>query len=131
MKLPDNYDPKPEAKQWYRHVNDGQLGWIVKRDGVVKIKLDRPGPREIVKPFSKVQWQLCEETRKLTPYQIGEVAFAADRVLCRVLGKYQEAMNSWRTLEHAEQMNWIATGPVEDPTRMELYRTIREHLGRG
>jgi hypothetical protein len=129
MNLPDDYDPTPEAKVWYRSTTDGQLGWFVKRGGIQKIKYDRPGPREILKPFNKIDWTLCDDHRALTPVHLGEITFEADKVLRRILGQYEGVYRDWRLIPGPERKQWIAVGPRDDPARIKLYRTIQRVMG--
>lgn len=125
--LPDNYDPKPESRTWYRSTLDGQLGYFVKRDGIAKIRLDRP--HEILKPFNKQEWTACSDQRKLTPYHLGEITFEADRVLCRIYGKYSESGKTWSGMENKEKSKWISAGPSDDPARVQLYNAIKNAMG--
>lgn len=130
MALPDHYDPKEQAKTWYRSTADGQLGWFVKRDGRAYIKYDRPGPREILKPFNKQTWTLCEDPRELSEVHIGEITFEADKVLCRILGKYERSYLNWQNLPMPKKKTWIMFGPRDEPKRVLLYRTIKRVMGK-
>lgn len=130
MKYPDHWDPEEKDKIWYRSSFDGQLGWFVKRDGRPLIKLDRPGPREMLKPFTKRDWIECADPRELSDVHLGEITFEADKVLCRILGKYELAYRNWSTLPQPEKKTWISMGPRDNAKRIMLYRIIKKMMGK-
>ena len=126
MELPDNYEPEPGARVWYRCAQTGQLGWFVQRKGQPKFKYDRPG-REILKPFNKYNFIPCDNIRKLTDFHVGHITFEADRVLCKILGKHSLAKKDWDLLRDKQRQEWIAVGPEhESVERRLLYNAIKQ-----
>lgn len=125
MKYPDNYDPEPRARIWFREALSGQLGYFVKKDGVPKIKLDRPGCN-ILRPYNKRNWIPCDDKRELTDYHVGEITFEADRVLCKILGMYPESRRVWLNLKDNDRQKWIEDGPDDgEVLRRILYTAIK------
>lgn len=119
----DNWDPKPSERIYYRSARDGNLGYLVTRDGVDKIRLDRP-MEEIVLPFRESEWLQEHEYRPFALSQIAALAFEADKFLCRLLGLHKEAKREWLSLKDLERADWIQNGPDDAGLRRELFAAI-------
>ncbi|MDX2253275.1 MAG: hypothetical protein NW202_13400 [Nitrospira sp.] len=120
-------DPPEHLRVWFRSTKDGQLGYMVKRDGRDHIRLDRPG-EEIVKPFKADLWQPEHQVRKMAHAQTVQIAFEADRQLCKALGDFQRASKEWQSLKDEERIAWMRHGPKGPRVRVELYRAIIDTL---
>lgn len=110
----------------------GDLGFLIERDGRQFIKLDRPN-QEILRPFNAQtshEWQPDAVRRPLTNYQIGMVAFAADKALKAALGLHDTTKNekAWLDLSDSQRRLWMEKGPVVDPVRASLYKAIMDEL---
>ena len=55
--------------------------------------------------------------------ELVQVAFEADRALCRLRGKNDKAAKDWHSLSAEERARWIQIGPHE-PERKRLYQAI-------
>lgn len=121
---PVDWDPMPHERVWYSWKPTGDRGWLVVRDGVDCVRLDRPN-HELIKPLSECRKE--NEHRPLTAYDVAQVAHAADRVLCRVLQLYAEPRKEWIELKEEERIRWCNEGP-KHPKRALMYACIRETL---
>lgn len=121
------YEPPDKDRIYYRNVTSGQLGWFVRRDGKDRIRFDRPD-QEITVPFTKAQWVAEQEHRPLTKAQITQVAFEADKMLCRILGLHDKADKEWLNLKDETRIAWMETGPTRPVERSHLYRAIMKEL---
>ena len=120
-------DPPEHLRIWYRNTKDGQLGYMVQRNGKDHIRLDRPG-QEIVRPFRVDDWAPEQEQRKMAFMQLVHVAFEADRQLCKALGDFGRAGKEWLNLRDEERIAWMRHGPKSPRVRVELYRAILSTL---
>ena len=116
-----------ERKVFYRDIKTGDLGHIHKEGGKTYIWLDRP-QEKILSPFRKTQWQLDKKHMPLSPYQVVQVCFAADRALCLILGLHEKAGRDWPALSEEQRIGWVETGPAAPTERVMLYRAIRKSL---
>lgn len=122
-----HYEPTPSERQWYRSASTSDRGWLVRRDGMSFIRLDRPS-QELLRPFRDHDWIAEVEHRPLTPHQVSEVCFAADRALCKVLGMHDLARKEWMTLTDRERIDFTANGPGGEPRRRSAYLALRVKL---
>lgn len=118
-----NWDPKPDERIYYRSATTGDRGYIVRREGVDKIRLDR-AMQEIVRPFEASQWIVEHDYKPFTLYQISNLAFEADKILCRMLTLQKESKRDWLLLPDKERIDWIENGPGPGNMRTELYLAI-------
>ena len=118
-----NWDPTPQERVWYRDATSGQLGWMVRRDGEDKIRLDRP-LEEICLKYIPGAWKAQTEHRPLNPAEVAQVAFAADCRLSRAIGIVENSKKEWQSLDDDQRIAWMSTGPTKDPLRAELFRAI-------
>ena len=123
-----HWDPTPDDRSYFRSATTGDLGWVVRREGKDRIRLDRPA-QEIILPFNDGNgWIVENELRPMTVYQAAQVAFEADRTLCRALGLYKEAKREWMSLTDAERIDWVDNGPKKPTIRVEVYKANRKAL---
>ena len=129
MSTPDNWDPLPAERQYYRHASTGDLGWIVRRDGKDKIRLDRAN-QEIVRPFDAADWTEEQEWKPFSRTQISHYAWECDKGVCRLLGLHKEAKREWLSLNDADRIEWMKLGPGPGNLRAEIYEAIMGVLGK-
>ncbi len=116
-----DYDPAPEDREWYRHIN-GQEGWLLIQGGKKKIQWNRPNETVIV-PFS-AEWEAEPRHRDFTLQQVTQVAFTADRDLCRLMGDHERYRQKWEDMPESQQGDWRLNGPQNPRLRQELYQAI-------
>lgn len=125
-----SWDPEPHERLYYRHAVTGDRGWLVRRDGKDVIRMDRP--HEELRTFREHEWKRDTETRPLTVYQVGQIAFAADRALAAALGNHQVARKGWMDITDDQRRQWVMAGPLEEPRKtlrdgiIELLRPLME-----
>ena len=120
--LAADWDPAPQEREWYRNVATGDLGWVVRRGGAQKIRLDRAS-EEIIRSLN-AEWVPENEHRPMTIAQVGQVAFEADRRLCWFIGMAENAKKEWADLNDDQRIMWMQTGPTKNPMRRELYEAV-------
>jgi hypothetical protein len=123
----DNYDPTPDRRIYYTHARTGDRGYLVRRYGTDHIKYDRVGPDQTI-PFRPEDWREELGRRAFQEHEVTRVAFAADKELCRALGRVREANRQWLDLSDADRISWVTSGPPVRPhhLRAKLYRAIVE-----
>lgn len=115
-------------RAYYRSANTGDLGWLEKVDGKEMIRLERPGITEHM-PFKNGDgWIPENERRPMTLYGATQIAFEADRQLCRTLHIHTLAKREWIGLKDEQRIEWEAIGPKKPAIRAELYKAIRDVL---
>lgn len=126
--IADTWDPLPHEKQWYRQGGSGgQLGWLVRRNGADRVKLDREA-EEITLPFKAGDWVPEREHRPMTVAQLAQVAFEADRVLCFFVGLPANKKKDWVSLSDDQKIAWMDKGPTKHEIRKALYRAVSDAL---
>ena len=108
-------------RTWYRHVTTGERGYLVEVDGQEMIRLDRP-QEEILRPLRGGQWTVDRDYRPLTPYQVGQISWAAHQRLAFFLG-LPDAKKAWIDLRDEERRAWIA-GKDVDPKIAAMLRQV-------
>ena len=108
---------------WYRHRQTGDRGRRQTRDGEEVVVYDRPRVDQWV-PYHPNEWRPEVEPRTYAMAELGQIAWAADRELCRVLGDHGRAMKKWSELTETERDKWIVQGPKSAPERIELFDAI-------
>ena len=121
-----DWDPAPQEKEWYREAATGELGWLVKRGGVERIKLNRPA-EDIVRPFRQGEWVPEQERRPLTIAQVAEIAFVADNRLVTFIGN-PGLKKLWWDLNDEEKIWWMEKGPSKQPQQAALYKAITDAM---
>lgn len=122
------WNPKKHERSWFTHITTGDLGYLVRREGKDAIRLDRPGVDEI-RPFTVADWIPKSEHRPMSPAQLAQIAFEADRGLCRALGMFDHAKQEWLSLSQEKKKAWIEVGPSRPIERKSLYAAIMKTLG--
>jgi hypothetical protein len=123
----DYWDPPSHERDYYRHQVKGDLGWLVRREGRDCIKYDRPD-QEIVIPYNEHDWIREQEYRPFSDAQIVQVAFAADKALCMLLGMHDKSRKEWVGLSDHQRAKWMREGPRNNRHRAKMYRAIRTAL---
>jgi hypothetical protein len=121
------WDPDPKDREYFRECTSGQLGWLVRREGVDRIKLDRA--MDICVPYG-IDWLAESDHRPLNMAHLAQVAFAADRMLNRFLGNQENAVKQWESLSDEQRRGWIETGPKNEGMRKDLYQAVMAALAR-
>ncbi len=111
------------TRAWYRNRQTGDRGQLEERDGQKVIVYDRPAVDQWI-PFSDAEWKLETEARTYSMMELGQIAWAADRELCRILGDYERAEKKWGRLSEATRHKWIVKGPMKPECRVELFDAI-------
>lgn len=119
--------PKDAERIWFRHRYDGQLGFLVQREGRDMIKLDRAN-EDICRPFNAIEWVPEHERRPMTEAQMAQIAFAADRQLCVFLGMHDKTKEQWLDLREEKRIAWMRQGPAHPEIRANVYRGIMDAL---
>jgi hypothetical protein len=121
-----NFDPAPQEREWYRQVSSGELGWLVKRDGIEKIKMNRPD-EDLVVPYRQGEWVPENEHRPMTIAQVAEICFVADRRLVTFTVN-PGLKKDWVDLTDEMKIQWMEKGPKKEQKRVALYKAITEAL---
>lgn len=108
---------------WYRHRQTGDRGKLEVRDGEKVVVYDRPAADQWV-PYSEAEWKPELEPRKYSVMELGQIAWAADRELCRILGDHERANRKWSELTETTRMTWVVKGPKAPEARVELFSAI-------
>lgn len=123
----DDWDPAPDERVYYRSSEDNQRAYLVRRDGKDMLRLDRP-MEEILRPMNQ-SWKSDNQVHAVNAQQLAQVAFAADRQLCRVLGRHNEATLEWLSLKEPARIKWMKKGPCTGDIREDLFDAIMGTLG--
>lgn len=124
---PDHWDPEPGRRVYVRSMESGDLGWIVRRGGEDKVRLDRPN-QEIIREMN-ANWAFQHDHRPVSTAQIVQmIAYEADRGLLRLLGDHSKSRKNWGDLTDKQRVAWIEQGPSNPPIRRILYRTIMDSM---
>lgn len=124
-----DWDPKPTERAYYRHALTGDLGWLVRREGVEHIRLDRPMTDQVVK-YQAEEWKLDMAPVPLTLAQVAQVAFEAHKKLMYFTGNMDEARWSWgKDLTEEERLTFMKEGP-EGEMAQRLYVGIQVALSK-
>ena len=121
-----DWDPEPGQRIYVSSSTTGDMGWIVRRGGRDKVRLDRPN-QEITVDYNGT-WTQVVEHRRASHAQVVMVAFEADKALLKLLGEYQKAKKEFRDLTEKQLAAWIEEGPTQPPIRAMFYRTVVDFL---
>lgn len=119
----DNWDPPEDRREWWRNIRDGQRGYKVRRNGVWRIRLDRP-EQDINLPMTGYAWTVDHDLRPLNKHDVATVAFAADKRLCFVLGDHESSRREWHELTEQERIRFMQKGPEDTRIRNNVWRAI-------
>lgn len=128
------WDPKPSERQYYRHRQTSDRGWLVRREGRPAIRYDR-GPDLDMHVFNVGDWEPEREALPLLgPSQVSQICFEADKKLCWALGHHDLAKRDWLELTDKQRSKWMLEGPLKaSPAyaqRAGLYAAMRAQLER-
>lgn len=123
MPTPDNWDPLPAERQYYRSAETGDLGWLVRRDGKDRVRLDRP-LQEIVRPFEEGKWVEEREWKPFSRTQVSKLQFETDKLVCSMLGLHKEGKRDWLSLKDEERIAWMKQGPGPGNLRADVYKAL-------
>ena len=112
-----------DEPKWYRSTVDGELGYLVERDGKQFMKLNRPN-EEVLRNYNEAAWTPLVEVRPLSKAALGRVCFEADLALCRALGIHAATQKTWIDLSDKQRIAWMERGPQNDPARRSLWQAI-------
>lgn len=118
-----DWTPAHSERTYYRSRQDGQRGFMVRRDGKDMIRLDRE-MEEILHPMDMNVWKADVQIHPINAYQLAQVAFAADREFCRVTGRTMEGKREWLSLKEKERVKWLQDGPDTGDVRDDLHDAI-------
>lgn len=122
----DNWDPHPGERRYYTHAQNGDRGYLVRRNGKDHIRRDLPGEEKIVR-FSDV-WVADHAHRPLNVSQLAMVIYSADQELCRVMGLHSK-LKKWIDLGEEERARWIqGEGPKGPDIRTRLHSAMWDVL---
>lgn len=107
-----------EKRRHFRHVRTGDRAFLINKGGKPHIQLDRPN-EEIVRTFNESEWIEEKSDLPMSRGQVAQVAFDADRALCRFNGWHDKSRREWASLTDQQRIAWMEEGPRE---------TIRQRL---
>ncbi len=116
-------DPEKDARQYFRHAETGDLGYLVMRDGAQKIRYDQPGMDRVVQ-FKAGDWIPEKDVNPLSLQALARIAFEADKALCAAIGLYAESRREWLNLRDRERIEWTNDGPSGNEHRTGLFNDI-------
>lgn len=119
------WDPEPHRREWYSEVRTGDEGWMVVRDGVKTIRLNRPN-QVIEREYRESEWVRQEAAKLMTPADLGYICYQAH---CALLLKMQSGKRPkpWMEMTAEERMVFVEVGPTGKLSRA-LFAAIREAL---
>ena len=122
-------DPPPNKREYYLHLETGDRGYLVTRDGKPAIKWDRAMARDTTHELLK--WKkMADEVPLFSMHQIAMVAFVADKEVCRALGQVDIAHRQWIDLSDKQRRDWMLDGPkAKTGPRRAVYSAIVKAMG--
>lgn len=124
-----DWDPPDHEKLWVRHHLTGDRGYLVKRGGKDKVRMDR-GPAEEIRDYRPNDWNLVDPPARMSLIQACKVSYEADRELCKFIGLHQQSRKEWLNLSEEHRIIWMKEGPESPPLRAEMYAAIMGVLRR-
>lgn len=122
-------DPPPGKREYYIHLETGDRGYLVTRDGKPAIKWDRTMAKDTTHELHK--WKkMVDEVPLFSLHQIAMVAFVADKEICRSMGQVDIAQRQWVDLSEKQRRDWMADGPkAKSGPRRAVYNAIVKAMG--
>lgn len=124
-------DPKESERVYYRHLETGDRGYLVEREGKPAIKWDRPMSTDYTHELAR--WKKEDDAVPLfSAHQIAMVAFVADKEVCRALGMLDVAQRNWLDLSEKQRRDWMKDGPCQRAKlgpRREVYEAVVKSMG--
>ena len=121
-----DWDPQENERFWLTHMRTGDQGWLVRRDGTLHVKLNRPDDTAL--RYRQGEWVADRARRPFTRQQIVKSAFEFDRELCMMLGERQLASRNWAQLTDKQRQAWMVKGPTRPKLRARMFKLITEEL---
>jgi len=113
-----------EPKEWVRSAVSGDLGFLIQKDGVTFVRLDRP-QQNVDRIYREQDWVKESSPKWLSLHQRASVAYAADCKLRDVLGSRDPGRKDWSLLSHEERAQWM-NGPKVSGIRRWVWEAIME-----
>lgn len=122
-------DPPPAKRVYYRHLETGDRGYMVERDGMPAIRWDRQMSNDTTHQLDR--WKLeTDATPLFSAHQIAMVAFVADKEVARALGQIDIAQRVWHDLSEKQRRDWMTDGPkVRIGPRRDVYEALVKAMG--
>ena len=122
------WDPEPNERTYYRSQGSADRGWLVRRDGIDCIRLDRP-MQDISRPYKAHEWLPEKEQHPLAPIAKAKIAFALDHELCQAIGLIKNSRKGWLDLTDDKKVEFMERGPAAGPDiRLKMYALVMEGL---
>lgn len=123
-----HYEPDPRDRQYMRHAQSGDLGWLVRRGGEDHVRYDRVGVDQTVKVTRDVRgvpnnWTPVAPPAPLNTFQVAMIAYEANRLLDRYLGNVNNK-KAWIDIDEDKRRDWLEWGPNSPGIRDDLYKAI-------
>lgn len=120
-------DPPLNKRVYYRHLETGDRGYLVERDGLPAIRWDRIADDTT---HQLDRWKKEEDATPLfSEHNVAMIAFAADKEVCRALGQVDIANRKWIDLSEAQRRDWMKDGPkAKLGPRREVFEAIKKAL---
>lgn len=120
-------DPKPKDRVYYRHLETGDRGYLVERDGAPAIRWDRAAD-DYTHQLDRWKKEV-DVTPLFSQHQLAMIAFAADKEVCRALGQVDIANRKWIDLSEKQRRDWMADGPkAKLGPRRDVFEAIKKAL---
>ena len=123
---PDDWEPKPHERQWFRHMVTGDKGYLIRQNGKDMIRLDRPQETN-PKVYRPTDWVAEHQDRPLTMFHVAQICFAADKQFRFFTGEQRATKENWLDLNEEKRRLWMERGPLRTD-RADLYRAIKKAL---
>ena len=124
---PEDWDPPEHEREYVRDSQFGDLGWIVRRAGEKKVRMDLP--QEVLRDWSPHGWKAEPDPYQFTKGMAVRIAFEADKQLCGYIGMHQFAKREWGQLTDQQKEEWVTRGPKTPFKRAQFYRQVLAFFG--
>jgi hypothetical protein len=122
-------DPPPAKRVYYRHLETGDRGFLVERDGLPAIRWDRAMSADTTHQLDRWKKEV-DEAPLFSAHQIAMIAFVADKEVCRALGQVDIAQRVWIDLTEKQRRDWMLSGPkAKVGPRRDVYEALVKALG--
>ncbi len=117
-------DPPPAKRVYYRHLETGDRGFLVERDGLPAIRWDRAMSSDTTHQLDRWKKEV-DEAPLFSAHQIAMIAFDADKAVCRALGQVDIAKRLWVDLTEKQRRDWMTDGPkAKVGPRRDVYEAL-------
>lgn len=125
MKFERDWDPRPDERKYYRSTVDGQRGWLVRREGQDRVRLDRPMEDYHVKLDQT--WVSDVQQHPMSAHAAAKIAYIADQALCGAIGEFAPK-KAWIDLSDKERVRFMKDGPDVGGFRDEFHKGVKDLL---